>query len=89
MERLARTVLGLFEESRTLGGDGLMCFNAICGRVNKQATKMNEAINRVRELHKKETRDSISFCIACVDHDGNGDSWQIWPCETIEALDGE
>lgn len=29
MERLARTVLAVFEESRTLGGDGLMDFNKL------------------------------------------------------------
>ena len=89
MERLARTVLGLSKESRTLGGDGLMCFNIICNRVNKEATKMNEAINRVRELHQKKTRDGVTFCPACVDHDSDGGDWQLWPCETIAALDGE
>jgi hypothetical protein len=87
MERLARTLLGLFEESRNLGGDGLMCFNVICNRVNKEATKMNEAINRVRELHQKRSNNSISYCAACVDYDEENVSPE-WPCETIRALDG-
>jgi hypothetical protein len=66
-----------------------MCFNIICNRVNKEATKMNEAINRVRKLHQKKTRDGVTFCPACVDHDSDGGDWQLWPCETIAALDGE
>jgi hypothetical protein len=65
-----------------------MCFNVICNRVNKEATKMNEAINRVRELHQKETRDSMSFCSACIDYDEQ-DLFADWPCDTIKALDGE
>jgi len=85
MERLARTVLALLKESRTLGGDGLMCFNAICGRVNKQATKMNEAIIRVREMHYKYNAgcsccDSVQYeCAHCLTD---------YPCPTIKALDG-
>ena len=64
-----------------------MCFNVICNRVNKEATKMNEAINRVRELHQKKSNNSISYCVACVDYDEENVSPE-WPCETIKALDG-
>jgi hypothetical protein len=52
--------------------------------VNDQAN----AIQRVRAVHISRTRDDVSFCIACVDHDKIG-YFQSWPCDTTRALDGE
>ena len=46
------------------------------------------AIQRVRAVHVARTRDDVSFCTACVDHDQIG-YFQSWPCETIAALDGD
>lgn len=63
-----------------------MCFNATCDRINKQATKMNEAINRVRELHCKYDAacsccDSAQYkCTHCLID---------YPCPTIKELDGK
>lgn len=51
--------------------------------------KLEKTLNRVRMVHIKETRDGVSYCTGCVDHDGRGDTWQLWPCETIAALVGD
>jgi hypothetical protein len=52
----------------------------------EREVEMFAAIKRVRELHKKDTRDSVSFCVACIDHDKQ-DLFAEWPCDTIKALD--
>lgn len=64
-----------------------MCFNSICDRVNKQATKMNEAINRVRELHREDSSGDCSACV--VDAQYGAKMYENYPCPTIKALDGE
>ena len=51
--------------------------------------KLERTLNRVRMVHIKQTRDGVTFCIACVDHDSNGGDWQDWPCDTMRALAGE
>lgn len=51
-------------------------------------SKLEETLNRVRRLHVKNTRDGVSFCTACVEHDSNGGDWQLYPCETMRALEG-
>ena len=71
-----------------------MCFNAICNRVNKEATKMNEAINRVRELHKPFQFDALSSKRACaecsqINKHGMSVFGVEYPCPTIKELDGE
>ena len=44
----------------------------------------------IRKLHIKETRDGVSFCLACVDHQKNWrDDYQEWPCETMRALQAD
>lgn len=51
------------------------------------AKKIDEAVNRVRELHKPFTYvwggeiRSSNLCVECEDQD--------YPCDTIKALDGE
>ena len=65
-----------------------MCFNVICNRVNKEVTKMNEAINRVRELHKPFGENN-EWCNHCEIGANSGYDWADYPCETIKALDGE
>lgn len=45
-----------------------------------------EAIKRVRELHKPESGQDRPTCSAC--HQADAKHWD-WPCNTIQALDGE
>lgn len=51
-----------------------------------QLDRANEAIARVRELHKKDVCDCLNdnctddWCLECDD---------FYPCKTIKALDGE
>lgn len=52
-------------------------------------SKLEETLNRVRRLHVKNTRDGVSFCTACVEHDSDGGDWQLYPCETMRVLAGE
>lgn len=42
--------------------------------------KQDEAVDRVRELHKPVENTGLTECDGC--------KW-IYPCETIKALDGE
>jgi hypothetical protein len=48
--------------------------------------KLEQTLNRVRMVHIQQTRDGVTFCTACVDHDSNGGDWQDWPCDTMRAL---
>ena len=51
-----------------------------------QHTLMAEAIQRVRELHKSVMVVNKEFCIICENHQQD---MSPFPCETIQALDGE
>ena len=50
--------------------------------------ELSKSIERVRALHVKEEKDGDAFCTACVHHE-EFNWWQMWPCDTIKALDGE
>lgn len=51
--------------------------------------RLQEALNRVRMVHVSQTRDGVTFCTACVEHDTDGGEWQLFPCETMRALAGD
>jgi hypothetical protein len=51
-----------------------------------QYKEMREAITRVREMHKSTPDNECAYCV-----EPFGDYWinSHYPCDTIEALDGE
>jgi hypothetical protein len=48
----------------------------------------NQAIERVRELHKEDNTGYCELCTAIATPDGS-DYLSKYPCPTIKALDGE
>jgi len=48
-----------------------------------RANQAEEAVKRVRELHKK---DNHGYCTYCYTYMGTA---SFYPCSTIKALDGE
>lgn len=52
------------------------------------STKLQQAIERVRMLHVPNLRDGQEYCGTCV-YPSIWDEWQVWPCKTIKALDGD
>lgn len=60
-----------------------------------QQTKDQEAIQRVRELHKPVTsykgihHDEIVGCYECEETGSGREYWVEYPCPTIKALNGE
>ena len=61
--------------------------NCECPAGNSYA-KLEETLNRVRRLHTMQTRDGVSWCMACLDPDVF-DNFAEWPCDTIKALQGD
>lgn len=59
-----------------------------CHCVCTDLSPLQEAIERVRALHVKEEKDGDAFCTACVHHE-EFNWWQMWPCDTIKALNGD
>jgi hypothetical protein len=59
------------------------------------STKLQQAIERVRELHKPVTsykgmdNDEIIGCIECEETGSGREYWVEYPCPTIKALYGE
>jgi hypothetical protein len=53
-----------------------------------EAYEYKQAIDRVRMLHVPNLRDGQEYCGTCV-YPSIWDEWQVWPCKTIQALDGE
>lgn len=51
--------------------------------------KLEETLNRVRMVHVQQTRDGVTFCTGCVDQESYGGDWQLWPCETMRALQND
>jgi hypothetical protein len=52
--------------------------------------KLERTLNRVRMVHIKQTRDGVSWCMACLDLDPEVfDKFATWPCATILALQGD
>ena len=52
------------------------------------AGDMQDAIRRVRMLHVKKSIDNVDYCVTCA-YPSIWDEWQIYPCNTIKALDGD
>ena len=48
--------------------------------------KLIQAVERVRALHKPVLVLGREFCIVCENHQQD---MSLFPCETIQALDGE
>ena len=61
--------------------------NCECPAGNSYA-KLEETLNRVRRLHTMQTRDGVSWCMACLDPDVF-DNFAEWPCDTMKALAGD
>ena len=61
--------------------------NCECPAGNSYA-KLEETLNRVRRLHTMQTRDGVSWCMACLDP-GVFDNFAEWPCDTMKALAGD
>jgi hypothetical protein len=61
--------------------------NCECPAGNSYA-KLEETLNRVRRLHTMQTRDGVSWCMACLDPNVF-DNFAAWPCDTILALQGD
>ena len=51
-------------------------------------TKLQQAIERVRELHKEDNTGYCELCTAIATPDGS-DYLSKYPCPTIKALDGD
>lgn len=52
-----------------------------------EANKLQEAIDRVRKLHKPSTNGD--YCTHCEIGQVSGYDYADYPCDTIKALDGE
>jgi hypothetical protein len=61
--------------------------NCECPAGNSYA-KLEETLNRVLRLHTMQTRDGVSWCMACLDPDVF-DNFAAWPCDTMKALAGD
>jgi hypothetical protein len=61
--------------------------NCECPAGNSYA-KLEETLNRVRRLHTMQTRDGVSWCMACLDPNVF-DNFAEWPCDTMKALAGD
>ena len=48
-----------------------------------------EAIQRVRELHKQIDGIGVKVCAVCIDDNMYWTEQTNYPCDTIKALDGE
>lgn len=63
---------------------------AICDSYELEIRILDEAIQRVRDLHKPMILDGAPIgweaCVFCYGDDGS--PW-VYPCPTIRALDGE
>lgn len=53
------------------------------------AGDMQDAIRRVRELHKPVAGIGVTVCAVCVDDMMYWTEQVEYPCDTIKALDGE
>lgn len=51
-------------------------------------TDMAKAIERVRMLHVKHSLDGEHYCGTCA-YPAIWGEWQVYPCQTIRALDSE
>ena len=62
---------------------------ALLGALDKKHLENIEAIQRVRELHKQIDGIGVKVCAVCVNDQMYWTEQTEYPCETIEALDGE
>lgn len=51
--------------------------------------ELDEAIERVRELHSKDYDNTCVTCIGSYDYDEQLPIYEEYPCPTIRALNGE
>lgn len=49
---------------------------------------LEETIERVRMHHTKQIIDGLEYCGTCA-YPAIWGEWQVWPCNTVKALDGE
>lgn len=54
-----------------------------------QALDLEDAIARVRELHKQIDGIGVKVCAVCIDDRMYWTEQTNYPCDTIKALDGE
>jgi hypothetical protein len=52
-----------------------------------EVTELQSAIQRVRELHRKDLSGDCSACV--IDAQYGAKMYENYPCPTIKALDGE
>jgi hypothetical protein len=50
---------------------------------------LDEAIQRVRDLHVADYDNACQICIKGLDYDSYEAIYEEYPCPTIKALDGE
>ena len=53
-----------------------------------EAQRCARVIEHVKMLHVKKSIDNVDYCVTCA-YPSIWDEWQVWPCKTIQALDGE
>lgn len=51
--------------------------------------ELEEAIERVKEMHAKDYDNSCLTCIKAYDYEEGLPIYEEYPCPTIKALDGE
>lgn len=73
------------------------CYDCECGEYKREQERLTltlAIIARIREVHAPidavhyaGTRQTMrQVCTGCGTDDGN---WQVWPCPTIRALEGD
>jgi hypothetical protein len=64
-------------------------FESICDSYELEIRMLDEAIQRVRELHKPVAGIGVTECAVCIDDRMHWTESVEYPCPTIKALDGE
>lgn len=79
-----RSIIKDFKEAT---GSNVIVLNG--ARLARVASEAEQAIERVRELHKPVAGIGITECAVCVDDRMHWTESVEYPCPTIKALDGE